>query len=216
MSHAPTNRSGSRRRRATSIAGGVRGRRPAALSAAPRAGAALSAGERVRRDDAAGRGAANLRLRRPRRLSRSRSRRFRSRTNSRAHVRIDGRTTTVAFEEHEHAARRDHRDNNMRAAIVHVLADAAVSVAGDRRAAAGARVRLALDGSAGRHHRRLVIASWSAALIRDTGAILLDMNPDRRMADRRSATRSRRTATPSPTCTSGGSAPAISARSSRW
>ena len=28
-----------------------------------------------------------------------------------------------------------------------------------------------------------VIASWSAALIRDTGAVLLDMNPDRRMAD---------------------------------
>jgi Co/Zn/Cd efflux system component len=29
----------------------------------------------------------------------------------------------------------------------------------------------------------LVIASWSAALIRDTGAVLLDMNPDRAMAD---------------------------------
>jgi Co/Zn/Cd efflux system component len=29
-----------------------------------------------------------------------------------------------------------------------------------------------------------VIASWSAGLIRDTGAILLDMNPDRRMAER--------------------------------
>ena len=28
-----------------------------------------------------------------------------------------------------------------------------------------------------------VIASWSAALIRDTSAILLDMNPDRRMTD---------------------------------
>ena len=28
----------------------------------------------------------------------------------------------------------------------------------------------------------LVIASWAATLIRDTGAILLDMNPDRRMA----------------------------------
>jgi Co/Zn/Cd efflux system component len=29
-----------------------------------------------------------------------------------------------------------------------------------------------------------VIASWSYALIRDTGAILLDMNPDRSMADK--------------------------------
>ena len=28
----------------------------------------------------------------------------------------------------------------------------------------------------------LVIASWAATLIRDTGAVLLDMNPDRRMA----------------------------------
>jgi cation diffusion facilitator family transporter len=30
----------------------------------------------------------------------------------------------------------------------------------------------------------LVIASWSAALIRDTGAVLLDMNPDRGMAEK--------------------------------
>jgi cation diffusion facilitator family transporter len=29
-----------------------------------------------------------------------------------------------------------------------------------------------------------VIASWSYALVRDTGAILLDMNPDRSMADK--------------------------------
>jgi Co/Zn/Cd efflux system component len=28
-----------------------------------------------------------------------------------------------------------------------------------------------------------VIASWSYGLVRDTGAILLDMNPDRRMAE---------------------------------
>ena len=28
----------------------------------------------------------------------------------------------------------------------------------------------------------VVIASWSYGLIRDTGAILLDINPDRRMA----------------------------------
>ena len=34
----------------------------------------------------------------------------------------------TSFEEHEHAHRAAHRDNNMRAAIIHVLADAAVSV----------------------------------------------------------------------------------------
>jgi Co/Zn/Cd efflux system component len=33
-----------------------------------------------------------------------------------------------------------------------------------------------------------VIASWSYGLIRDTGAILLDMNPDRGMADKVRAT----------------------------
>jgi Co/Zn/Cd efflux system component len=38
-----------------------------------------------------------------------------------------------------------------------------------------------------------VIASWSYGLIRDTGGILLDMNPDRRMADNlRRMIRSRR------------------------
>ena len=31
---------------------------------------------------------------------------------------------------------------------------------------------------------RTVIASWSYGLVRDTGAILLDMNPDRAMAER--------------------------------
>ena len=43
---------------------------------------------------------------------------------------------------------------------------------------------LALDGPAGGHYRRVVIASWAYGLIRDTGAILLDMNPDRSMAER--------------------------------
>jgi Co/Zn/Cd efflux system component len=33
-----------------------------------------------------------------------------------------------------------------------------------------------------------VIASWSYGLIRDTGAILLDMTPDKRMADKVRAT----------------------------
>jgi hypothetical protein len=36
--------------------------------------------------------------------------------------------TFVVFEEHEHAHGRTQRDNNMRAAVIHVIADAAVSV----------------------------------------------------------------------------------------
>ena len=71
----------------------------------------------------------------------------------------------------------------MRAAIVHVMADAAVSV----MVIVGLTLAWAfgwlwmdpLAGIVG----ALVIASWSAALIRDTSAVLLDMNPDRDMAD---------------------------------
>jgi cation diffusion facilitator family transporter len=100
-----------------------------------------------------------------------------------AQVTIDGERHAVAFEEHEHAQGAAARDNNMRAAIIHVMADAAVSVmviVG--LVLARAFGWLWMDPLAGMMGA-LVIASWSAALIRDTGAILLDMNPDRRMVD---------------------------------
>ena len=75
--------------------------------------------------------------------------------------------------------RRAHRDNNMRAAVVHVMADAAVSVlviVGLLLARAFGWLWMdPLAGIVG----ACVIASWSYGLIRDTGAILLDMNPDR-------------------------------------
>ncbi len=90
---------------------------------------------------------------------------------------------TAVFEEHEHAHASAHRDNNMRAAAIHVIADATVSVfviAGLLLAHTfGWLWTDPLVGIIG----ACVIASWSYALIRDTGAILLDMNPDRRMAD---------------------------------
>jgi cation diffusion facilitator family transporter len=99
-----------------------------------------------------------------------------------AHVRIGEQDYPVVFEEHEHVAGSADRDNNMRAAVIHVVADAAVSVL----VIAGlllARVFgwLWMDPLAG-IVGSLVIASWSYGLVRDTGAILLDMNPDRRMA----------------------------------
>jgi len=101
----------------------------------------------------------------------------------RANVRLNGREHTVMFEEHEHAHEGAHRDNNMRAAVIHVLADAAVSVlviTGLLLARAFGWLWMdPLAGIVG----ACVIASWSYGLIRDTGAILLDMNPDRRMAD---------------------------------
>ena len=100
-----------------------------------------------------------------------------------AHVRIDGDEHSVIFEEHVHAHADAHRDNNMRAAIIHVIADAAVSVL----VIAGLLLAsmlgwLWMDPLAGLVGAG-VIASWSYGLIRDTGAILLDMNPDRRLAD---------------------------------
>jgi cation diffusion facilitator family transporter len=87
----------------------------------------------------------------------------------------------ISFTEHAHGSTR--RDNNMRAAFVHVLADAAVSVL----VIAGLLLAwtfgwLWMDPLAG-IIGACVIASWSRSLIWDTGAILLDMNPDRRMAD---------------------------------
>jgi cation diffusion facilitator family transporter len=90
----------------------------------------------------------------------------------------------IAFVEHEHAQGAARRDNNMRAAIVHVLADAAVSVLVIIGLSFGRWLGWAwmdpLVGLIG----AFVIAAWSYGLIRDTGAILLDMNPDRGMADR--------------------------------
>ena len=95
-----------------------------------------------------------------------------------AHVRLGERTYSVAFEEHEHAHGAATRDNNMRAALTHVLADAAVSVL----VIVGLLFArffgwLWMDPLAG-IVGALVIASWSYALIRDAGAVLLDMNPD--------------------------------------
>jgi cation diffusion facilitator family transporter len=100
-----------------------------------------------------------------------------------ANVMIDGQTHAVAFEERGHAHGQVARDNNMHAAVIHVIADATVSVlviAGLVLAwLFGWRWMDPLVGAVG----AFVIASWSVALIRDTSAILLDMNPDRRMTD---------------------------------
>ena len=92
----------------------------------------------------------------------------------------------LEFEEHDHEHGRGthHRDNNMRAAIVHVMADAAVSVlviVG--LVLARAFGWLWMDPLAG-FIGALVIANWSVGLLRDTGRILLDRTPDPRMAEK--------------------------------
>lgn len=99
-----------------------------------------------------------------------------------ATLRIGGAAYPVVFEEHDHNAKgAAHRDNNMRAAVIHVVADAAVSVL----VIVGLLLArsfgwLWMDPLAG-IIGAIVIASWSYGLIRDTGAILLDMNPDRKV-----------------------------------
>ncbi len=78
---------------------------------------------------------------------------------------------------HDHT-REHHHDNNLRAAYVHVLADAATSVL----AIAALVVAMLSDwvwadpavGIVG----SLVIASWAYGLIRSSGAVLLDVNAD--------------------------------------
>src|SRR5580700_3257838 len=95
-----------------------------------------------------------------------------------------GENYTVEFAEHEHAHGAAQRDNNMRAAIVHVLADAAVSVLVIVGLLFGRFLGWTwMDPVAGLCGA-VVIATWSYGLIRDTGAVLLDMNPDRGMAER--------------------------------
>ena len=77
-----------------------------------------------------------------------------------------------------------HRDNNMRAAIVHVLADAAVSLMVIAGLVLGWLLGWAWMDPVVGLLGAVVIAAWAYTLIRDTGAILLDMTPDRAMAER--------------------------------
>jgi cation diffusion facilitator family transporter len=100
----------------------------------------------------------------------------------------------IAFGEHEHHAGHDRephshgplaarRDNNMRAAIIHVAADAAVSllvIVGLSLARVFGWLWMdPLAGTVG----AVVIASWSFGLIRDTAGVLLDMNPDQALEE---------------------------------
>ena len=92
---------------------------------------------------------------------------------------------SVLFEEHDHGghAGGHHHDNNMRAAFIHVMADAAVSVL----VIVGLLFAryfgwLWMDPLAG-IVGAMVIASWSYGLLRDTGGILLDRTPDPALAE---------------------------------
>jgi len=100
-----------------------------------------------------------------------------------ASVQLDADRYTAEFAEHAHAGEKTGRDNNMRAAVVHVMADAAVSVLVIIGLVLAKTFGwLWMDPLAG-IIGALVIASWAVGLIRDTGSILLDMTPDKSMAE---------------------------------
>jgi len=103
-----------------------------------------------------------------------------------AALRVGAGVAEAAFVEPDHGHAHDsvHRDNNLRAAVVHVMADAAVSIL----VIVGLTLArgfgwLWMDPLAGLLGAG-VIVSWSIGLIRDAGAVLLDMNPDARLTAR--------------------------------
>ncbi len=103
--------------------------------------------------------------------------------HGRQHRHHHGEEHAHGAEGHGHGHGAAHRDNNMRAAVIHVLADAAVSVL----VIAGLALArlfgwLWMDPLAG-ILGACVIASWSYGLARDTGAILLDMVADGEVAE---------------------------------
>jgi cation diffusion facilitator family transporter len=105
-------------------------------------------------------------------------------------LQLAGGSHEVVFEEHlhDHAPHGSHsvaahRDNNIRSAYIHVIADAAVSVLAITGLVLARMFGwMWMDPLAG-IVGALVIANWSFGLVRDTGRILLDMNPDPRMTD---------------------------------
>jgi cation diffusion facilitator family transporter len=99
-------------------------------------------------------------------------------------LRRAGETHNIEFAEHEHAHGAAQRDNNLRSAVVHVLADAAVSILVIIGLTLGRLFGWAWTDPVIGLMGAVVIAAWAYTLIRDTGAILLDMNPDRGMAER--------------------------------
>jgi cation diffusion facilitator family transporter len=90
--------------------------------------------------------------------------------------------------DHVHHDALTHRDHNLRGAFLHVMADAAVSLLVIGGLLLGRFLGWVwMDPLAGLVGA-IVIASWSYGLVRDTGAILLDMNPDPKLAENLRAT----------------------------
>ncbi|MBT1512757.1 CDF family Co(II)/Ni(II) efflux transporter DmeF [Bradyrhizobium sp. SRL28] len=91
------------------------------------------------------------------------------------------RDTHSHHHDHGHSHEHHHHDNNLRAAYVHLLADAATSIL----AIAGLVVAMSAqwvwaDPAVGLIGS-IVIASWAYGLIRSCGAVLLDVSADKNL-----------------------------------
>jgi len=82
---------------------------------------------------------------------------------------------------HGHPHGHRHHDNNFRAAYVHVLADAATSVLAILALAVAMVAQWVWADPVVGIIGSLVIASWAYGLIRDSGAVLLDVSADKRL-----------------------------------
>jgi len=85
-----------------------------------------------------------------------------------------------AGHDHAHGGHR-HHDNNLRAAYVHVLADAATSVLAIVALVTAMYSRWVWADPAVGIVGAIVIASWAIGLIRDSGAVLLDVSVDKKL-----------------------------------
>lgn len=85
-------------------------------------------------------------------------------------------------DDHVHVSAHIHRDHNLRAAFVHVMADAAVSVLVIIGLVAGRQFGWVWMDPLMGLVATVVILSWSWTLVRSAGAILLDACPDPALA----------------------------------
>ena len=85
--------------------------------------------------------------------------------------------------DHNHAHHHGGHDNNMRAAYVHVLADAATSVLAIIALASGYYFGLEFLDPLAALVGAFVIASWAYGLIKDSAMVLLDADADPELSD---------------------------------
>ena len=93
-------------------------------------------------------------------------------------------SAAILKDDHSHGHGHSHgHDNNMRAAYLHVLADAATSVLAIVALAAGYYFGLGILDPLCGLIGALVIGSWSYGLIRDSAMVLLDADADPKQSD---------------------------------